>query len=420
MNGHGQPGFHIMAKPIGPACNLNCTYCYYLEKTVLFPGQKKPLKMPDHVLETFIQKYITSQDVPEVSFVWQGGEPTLLGIDFFRKVIKLQNRWADGKNITNAIQTNGTRLNDKWCQFLSENRFLVGLSIDGPKEIHDRYRVDKAGKGTFKGVYRSLKMLQKHQAAVNALTCITRAGAGRALDVYGFLKGEGIQFIQFIPVVERAADETAQKHGLKLAAPPELYTEAAHTETTPWSIEPEAYGEFLVQVFDQWVKNDVGAVHVMNFEAALGAWMGLDAVTCVYARQCGRSLVIEHNGDIYACDHFVYPDSRIGYIMEDEPGELLRSPFQAAFGRRKEDALPGGCRECDVLFACRGECPKHRFCKTKNGEPGLNYLCKGYQRFFRYADKYMKTMALLINSGYPADRIMEAFKGPLFIGGRDA
>ncbi len=407
------PAFHIMAKPIGPACNLNCTYCYYIEKHALFEHKKKNFRMSGQVLEEFIKKYITSQDIPEIAFTWQGGEPTLLGIEFFENVVSLQKKYAGGKTVTNAIQTNGTLLTNEWCAFFAENRFLVGLSIDGPKEIHDRYRVDTAGNGTFDRVYTGLQLLQKHHVAVNALTCITRESAMYPLEIYRFLKEAGIGFIQFIPIVERVADKAAIGLGLKLAGPPEVDEETSSAETTPWSVAPEAYGDFLIQVFDQWVRSDVGTVFVMNFEAWLGAWMGLDAATCVYAKECGQSLVMEHNGDIYACDHFVYPKHRLGNIVNDMPHELIRTSRQAGFGSRKHSALPRACRSCDVLFACRGECPKHRFCKTEEGEPGLNYLCKGYKKVFTHIDKYMKTMALLLNKGYPAEKVMDAIRGPI-------
>ncbi len=413
MDADFSPAFHIMAKPIGPACNLNCTYCYYIEKQALFGHKKKNFRMSGRVLEEFIKKYITTQDIPEIAFTWQGGEPTLLGIDFFKTVVSLQKKYAGGKTVTNAIQTNGTLLTNEWCAFFAENRFLVGLSIDGPEEVHDQYRVDKAGRGTFKKVLTALQLLRKHRVDVNALACITRKSAGRPLDVYRFLKEVGIQFIQFIPIVERVPDEEARRLGLHLAMPPAGSQGAHHAETTPWSVEPEGFGDFLIRVFDQWVRNDVGAVHVMNFEALLGAWMGLDAATCVYAKECGQSLVMEHNGDIYACDHFVYPEHRLGNILEDMPRALIKASMQAGFGSRKHSTLPRACRNCDVLFACRGECPKHRFCKTEEGEPGLNYLCRGYKKFLTHIDKYMKTMAVLIQNGYPASRIMDAIKDPI-------
>lgn len=403
-----------MAKPIGPVCNLNCKYCFYTEKHVLF-GATKKTRMSDLVLEKYIKKYITTQDAPEISFVWQGGEPTLLGVDFFKQVLKLQEKYAGSKVITNSLQTNGTLLNDRWCKFLAENRFLVGLSLDGPEQIHDRYRVDSAGRPTFKAVLKSLRLLQRYAAELNVLACVTRESAYRPLEVYRFFKEQGVQFIQFIPIVERVPNEEAKKLGLRLSTPPAASGKTRHTTVTSWSVEPEAYGDFLIQVFDQWVRNDVGSSFIMNFETALGAWMGLDAATCVFASQCGQSLVMEHNGDIFSCDHYVYPENFLGNILKDLPHELMRSNKQSSFGNSKERALPRTCLNCKVLFACRGECPKHRFCKTDHGEPGLNYLCKSYKKFFTHIDKYMKAMALLINSGYPVENIMDAVDGPLII-----
>jgi uncharacterized protein len=406
-------GYHLMAKPTGPACNLNCAYCFYTEKQALFGGTKKT-RMSEQVLEQYIKKYISGQDAPEISFVWQGGEPALMGVDFFKCALRLQKKYAGGKKITNSLQTNGTLINESWCRFLVENRFLVGLSLDGPAPIHDRYRVDSAGRPTFQAVLKTLKLLQHYRVDYNVLACVTRESAYRPLEVYRFLKEEGVQFIQFIPVVERMPDEAAKKMGLRLAVPP-AGSGREEAAVMPFSVEPEAYGDFLSRIFDEWVRHDVGATFVMNFEAALGAWMGLDAATCVFARQCGRSLVMEHNGEIFSCDHYVYPSNRLGNILTDLPHELISSRVQAQFGRAKESALPRACRHCSVLFACRGECPKHRFLKTEQGEPGLNYLCKGYQKFFSHIDKYMRAMAAILNSGYPAETIMEAVDGPLLL-----
>lgn len=404
-------GYHLMAKPAGPACNLDCRYCFYTEKEALF-GPKT--RMPGHVLEQYIKKYIATQEAPEVSFVWQGGEPTLLGVDFFRQAVRLQQKYARGKRITNSLQTNGTLLDDAWCRFLADHHFLVGLSLDGPAQVHDCHRVDRAGRPTFSAVLRSLKLLQRYKVDYNVLACVTREGSARPLEVYRFFKEQGVRFIQFIPVVERYPDAEAQKMGLRLALP-RAGSGGAGNAVTSWSVEPEAYGSFLAQVFDEWVRKDVGSTFVMNFEAALGAWMGLEAATCVFARRCGQSLIIEHNGDIYACDHYVYPAHCLGNILTDQPHELLRSPKQAAFGESKERALPGACRNCAVLFACRGECPKHRFIKAGPGEPGLNYLCAGYKKFFTHIDRHMRAMALLVNTGHPVERIMEAAEGPLIL-----
>lgn len=414
MNSNPVKAFHLMAKPVGPACNLKCEYCFYLEKQALYKATKR-YRMSKQVLEQYIKKYITGQDAPEISFVWQGGEPLLAGIDFYKDVTRIQNKYAEGKKVTNSIQTNGTLLDQNWCIFLDENNFLVGLSIDGPEEIHDRYRVDRKGKPTFKSVFKGMKMLQKYCVEFNVLACVTAKSAKQPLAVYRFFKEQGVKFIQFIPVVERGADEKAKKLGLSLATPLLDNGSREAKGVTSWSVGPEEYGEFLIQVFDEWVRKDVGKVFVMNFENALGAWIGLDSPTCAFARICGQNMIIEHNGDIYSCDHYVYPANYLGNIMPDEPGGLLRSLKQQHFGNIKEEALPAECLNCRFLSACRGECPKHRFLKTGTGQEGLNYLCKGYQKYFKHIDKYMKVMAYLLSNGYPVERVMDAIDSPLVI-----
>ena len=407
-------GIHVVAKPIGPICNLDCEYCFYLEKQALFRTREK-YRMPHKVLSTFITSYITSQLTPVVEFVWQGGEPTLLGIDFFKRVIELQRPFARQKTITNSLQTNGTLLSDEWCDFLKRHNFMVGISLDGPKHIHDRYRHDRYGKGTFDLVVRGLRLLQKHKVEYNVLTCVARDTARRPLDVYSFLRDEGAEFIQFTPIVERAPDARSSQLGLRLAGPAALDKKGQQCNVTPWSVVPEEYGDFLIAVYEEWVRNDVGKVFIMNFEWALNAWIGNPSPVCVHAKQCGRSLVIEHNGDIYACDHCVYPEYKLGNISTDNLLQMVGKSAKSGFGITKETALPRWCSECEVLAACQGGCPKHRFEQTYHDEPGLHYLCSGYKRFFLHIRKYLRVMAQLLENGMPASYVMKAIEGPLLI-----
>jgi uncharacterized protein len=409
-------GIHVVAKPIGPVCNLNCEYCFYLEKQALFaPGEK--YRMSDEVLRAFITNYITSQPTPVVEFVWQGGEPTLLGIDFFRRVIELQKSFAGTKTIANSLQTNGTLLTDEWCIFLKKNNFMVGISLDGPKAIHDRYRRDRKGNGTFDQVMRGLRLLQKHKVDYNVLACVAREIALKPLDVYHFFKKEGVEFIQFSPVVERMADLSSREMGLRLAGPAALDREEEQTDVTPWSVIPEEYGDFLIAIYDDWVRHDVGTVFVMNFEWALNAWIGNPSPVCVHASTCGRAVVLEHNGDVFACDHCVYPQFKLGNITTDRLQDMVEKSLRSGFGVAKETALPQWCRECDVLKACQGGCPKHRFSATYSDEPGLHYLCEGYKKFFMHIRKYCHAMTQLMEHGLPPSRVMDAIDRPLVIQG---
>jgi uncharacterized protein len=407
-------GIHVVAKPIGPVCNLNCEYCFYLEKKALFgPGEQ--YRMSDKVLSEFITNYITSQPTPVVEFVWQGGEPTLLGIEFFRRVVKLQKPFAGQKTIANSLQTNGTLLTERWCQFLKKHNFMVGISLDGPQEIHDRYRRDRKGKGSFEKTMRGLELLQKYEVEYNVLACVARETAKRPLDVYRFLRGQGIEFMQFTPVVERMPDDSSQQHELRLAGPASLERKEQQTEVTPWSVLPEAYGDFLIEIYEEWVRRDVGKVFVMNFEWALNAWLGNPSPVCIHAEQCGRSLVLEHNGDMYTCDHCVYPEYRLGNVVNESLLAMADRSQKSGFGISKETALPRWCRECDVLAACRGGCPKHRFNITVYQEPGLHYLCPGYKKFFLHIRKYLRAMAQLLENNLPAAYVMDAIKGPLVV-----
>ncbi len=393
-------GFHIMTKPIGPICNLDCKYCFYLEKENLYPGTRHWAMTPE-VLEHYIQQYIAAQPLGEVHFAWQGGEPTLLGIEFFRSVIALQQKHAGGKPIHNALQTNGTLVDDEWAEFLASHGFLVGISIDGPREIHDFYRVDKGNAPTFDRVMRGVETLKQHKVEFNTLTVVSRHNSQYPLEVYRFLKEIGSGFIQFIPVVERAAAQPGP-NGLVLIQP----SSNRFAEVTDWSVEPLNYGRFLTKVFDEWVKKDVGRTFVQQFDVALESWVGIDASLCVFRRTCGSSLAMEHSGDLYSCDHFVYPENKLGNVMETDLEQMVMSPQQKRFGLDKLASLPRMCRECDVRFACNGECPKHRFLKTPDGESGLNYLCAGYKHFFQHIDPYMKFMAGELRAGRPPANVM--------------
>jgi uncharacterized protein len=411
--GEGQ-GIHVVAKPIGPMCNLNCEYCFYLEKQALFPANEK-YRISDRVLSAFITQYITSQPTPVVEFVWQGGEPTLLGIEFFKRVIDLQKPFLKRKTISNSLQTNGTLLTAEWCRFLKKYNFMVGISLDGPREIHDRYRRDRKGNGSFDQVMRGLKFLQEYKVDYNVLACVARNTARRPLEVYHFLKDEGVGFIQFTPVVERLSDVNRARSGLRLAGPAMLDQKERLTDVTPWSVIPEEYGDFLIAVYEEWVRHDVGTIFVMNFEWVLNAWIGNPSPVCVYAKQCGRALVIEHNGDVFACDHCVYPEYKLGNILSNTLPEMVAKSLRSGFGITKETALPTWCRGCEVLPACQGGCPKHRFETTYRDEPGLQYLCPGYKKFFLHIRKYLRAMATLLENGLPASRVMEAIKAPLVI-----
>lgn len=397
---------HVMAKPIGPICNLDCKYCFYLEKEKLY-GAGEPWRMSDPVLESFVRQYIESQNAPEINFAWQGGEPTLLGVDYFRRVVELQKKYAGGKGIHNALQTNATLLDDEWGEFLSRNEFLVGLSVDGPRDLHDRYRVDKKQQPTFDAVMAGLALLKKHRVEFNTLTVVNRANSQKPLEVYRFLKEIGSQFIQFIPLVERVSTGPLRVLGLDFAEPPTAgESPDPNSPVTGWSVKAAQYGEFLVSIFDAWVRRDVGKTFVQLFDVALGNWLGVGSSLCLFAEKCGRAVALEHNGDVYSCDHFVYPKFKLGNLMNESLAALVDGKEQTKFGSDKLDTLPMYCRKCDVRFACNGECPKRRFIATPDGEAGLNYLCAGYKRFFNHIDPYMREMATLIQMERPPAEIM--------------
>ncbi len=384
---------HVLAKPTGAICNLACKYCFFLDKEMLYPGSK--FRMSDEVLESYIRQLIKAHRSPQVTVAWQGGEPTLMGIDFYKRAIELQEKYGKpGMVFENTMQTNGTLLDDEWCRFFKENNFLIGISIDGPCELHDAYRVDKGGKGTFDRVMQGLRLLQKYDVEYNVLTTVNRLNADYPLEVYHFLRDEaGTDWIQFIPVVDRVDEEghTIYQRG---------------SGVSNHSVLPEQFGSFLSRIFDEWVRKDVGRIFVQTFEASARRWLGLPSGMCVFEETCGIGLALEHNGDLYSCDHFVEPDYLLGNIMEKEILELAASERQYRFGTNKRDLLPQVCHECDVLFACRGECPKNRFLTTPAGEQGLNYLCEGWKAFFHHIDFPMQIIAGVLRRGYPASEAM--------------
>ncbi len=393
--------FNLMAKPTGPRCNMRCDYCFYLEKEHSFP-EKERLLMTDEVLEAYTRQYIKANDAPEVVFAWQGGEPTLMGIDFFKKAVALQKQYGNGKRISNTLQTNGTLLNDEWCHFLAENCFLVGLSLDGPREIHDRFRKDRNGNPTFDRIMQALEQMKRHMVEFNVLVCITRESAGRPGEVYHFLKKQGVRFIQFIPVVERCMDREG-KDSFRLSRP-DFRDDAA---VAPWSVDPRGYGDFLIGIFDEWVRRDVGKTFIMNFEWTLANWVGAPQASCSHSARCGQALIMEHNGDVYCCDHYMFPEYRVGNILTDDLAAMVSSEKQRAFGASKEVSLPDACRNCRLLFACHGGCLKYRFARSPEGEPGMNYLCQGTKRYFSHVERFMNLMAEYIKKEIPVSRIME-------------
>jgi uncharacterized protein len=383
--------FHVMIKPSGSTCNLDCAYCFYLHKETL-PGGPGAGRMSDEVLEHFVQQYITGVTGPEVVFSWQGGEPTLRGLDFFRKVVELQKKYARPfQKIENDLQTNGTLINEEWCEFLKANRFLIGLSIDGPRPLHDQYRVTKGGKPTFDKVFNAARLFQRYGVPFNTLTCINRINAKKPLDVYRFLRNEiGSTYLQFIPIVEYKTFERVAPHQWDPATLPRDGEPAARPGTpdsivTDWSVDPDDWGYFLCKSFDEWRNKDLGKVLVNHFETLISQHLGRGSQLCVYSEFCGKGVALEHDGSLYSCDHFVYPEFRLGNVRDRKLGEMVFSRTQVQFGYAKSEALPRYCRECPYLSDCWGECPKNRIIRTPDGEPGLNYLCRGFKQFFAHA-----------------------------------
>ncbi len=396
--------FNIMLKPVGPLCNLNCTYCYYLEKKNLFPGKTR-YRLDEELLETYIKQYIAAQNVPVVSFVWQGGEPSILGVDYYKRAVEIQKKYAGAKRIENSFQTNGTYLTDEFCRFFKENNFLIGLSIDGPEDLHDHYRLDNQGMPTWKKVMEGVAMLQKHKVEFNTLSVVNRKTAQEPLAVYNFLKQIGSTFLQFIPIVERKAEQVEPGEQ-------ELVHEKfdGPARVTPWSVTPEDYGNFMIKIFDEWVRRDVGRTYVQLFDVTLANWVGAMPGLCIFSEKCGTAAVMEHNGDVFCCDHYVYDDHFLGNIRETSITQMMGSSKQALFGQDKKNKLPAYCRSCDVRFACHGDCPKHRFINTPQGEPGLSYLCQGYKKFFNHVRPYMDFMAKELKAQRAPANVMEWIK----------
>lgn len=403
--------FHIMVKPIGPKCNLDCQYCFYLEKEMLF-GDGERWKMDDAVLESYVKRYIEAQPSRQVTFAWQGGEPTLCGVEFFEKVVRWQKQYGQGREIENAFQTNATLLDDEWGAFFKRENFLIGVSIDGPAELHDAYRVTRSGKGTHEEVMRGIEVLKRHKVDFNTLTCVNRANQDKGPEVYAFLKGIGSRYMQFIPIVERLPDEEAKRLGLWHSTPPKFAEEDDNFDApvTEWSVQPKAYGRFMWSIFKRWVQQDVGKIYVQLFDVALGKWAGERGGLCIFSEECGRALALEHDGSLYSCDHYVYPDFKVGNIKEQAMAAMVDSAFQKGFGKAKKSTLPKYCRECEVRFACNGGCPKQRFLVTPEDEKGLNYLCSGYRFIFNKMDPYMRAMADLLKQQQPPALVMRMIK----------
>ena len=374
-----------MTKPRGAICNLDCKYCYFLKKEALFPGSD--FRMSDAVLEEYTRQYIVAQPQPEVSFAWQGGEPTLMGLEFFRKAVEYQAKYRKpGMRILNSLQTNAVTLDEEWCRFFREHQFLLGVSLDGPREQHDAYRIDKGGQPTFERVMRGLRLLQAQGVEYNILTTVHAANADHPLTVYRFLRDEvGARYLQFIPIVERDNESGYQEGNI----------------VTDRSVRAEGYGDFLMAIFDEWVRHDVGRVFVQIFDVALAAWAGERAGLCVFEETCGAALAIEHNGAVYSCDHYVEPNYFVGNIVDIPLSEIVISEPQRRFGEAKRDTLPQYCRDCEVRFVCNGGCPKNRIISTPAGEPGLNYLCAGYRAFFNHIDEPMRYMAAQLRQQRP-------------------
>jgi uncharacterized protein len=387
------PAFHLLSKPTGAICNLDCAYCFFLAKEMLYPGSR--FRMADELLENYIRQLIESHQTPEVTIAWQGGEPTLMGLDFFRRSIEYARKYArPDQTIQHTIQTNGTLLNDEWAAFFKEHHFLVGISIDGPREMHDVYRQDKGGAPTFDKVMRGLSFLKKHGVEWNALVTLNHANVDHPVEVYCFLRDEcGATFIQFIPIVERL-----HENGVPFGS-----------AVTDRSVTAPQYGQFLIDVFEEWVRRDIAKVYVQMFDVALANWYGEPSGLCVFSKTCGTALALEHNGDLYSCDHFVEPAYRLGNIQQTHMIELIASDQQLKFGRDKFDTLPQYCLECDVRLACHGGCPKDRFITTPNGEPGLNYLCAGYKAFFHHIDQPMQLMVRLLRQNRAPAEVMRLY-----------
>ena len=390
---------YVMLKPAGAHCNLACKYCYYLEKNKLYPTAQRHL-MSDEMLEQFTREYIEAQTMNQVLFTWHGGEPLLRSIDFYRKALSLQQKYAGGRRIDNVIQTNGTLLTDEWCEFFAQNHWLVGISIDGPQPDHDHYRLTAAGKPSWKKVMQGIKLLKKHRVEWNAMAVVNAYNANHPLEFYRFFKENGCQFLQFTPIVERL---TRHEDGRTLAS----LADKDEISLSEASVAPEQWGYFLCAIFDEWVRKDVGKIFVEIFDCTLANWMGISPGICAYSKECGHAGVMEHNGDVYSCDHFVFPEYKLGNIRDHSLIDMLYGEQQQEFSRLKHSSLPRQCKECDMEFACHGECPKNRFMKDKYGDSGLNYLCPGYYHYYQHVAPYMDYMKQELMSQRPPSNIMK-------------
>ena len=393
---------YVMLKPAGAHCNLACKYCYYLEKNNLYQNSHRHL-MSDEMLEQFTREYIEAQTMPQVLFTWHGGEPLMRSIDFYRKALALQKKYAHGKQIDNVIQTNGTLLTDEWCEFFAKNHWLVGISIDGPQEYHDHYRVTPAGKPSWEKVMQGIQLLKKHRVEWNAMAVVNAYNAEHPLEFYHFFRDNGCQYLQFTPIVERLTEHEDGRTLASLADDREIPLADA-------SVTPQQWGNFLCTIFDDWVRHDVGKTFVEIFDCTLANWMGVLPGICAYSKECGHAGVMEHNGDVYSCDHFVFPEYKLGNIREQSLIDMLYGEKQQAFSRLKHTSLPRQCKECDMEFACHGECPKNRFEKDKYGEPGLNYLCQGYYQYYSHVAPYMDFMKRELLAQRPPANIMNVLK----------
>ena len=390
---------YVMLKPAGAHCNLACKYCYYLEKNKLYPTAQRHL-MSDEMLEQFTREYIEAQTMTQVLFTWHGGEPLLRSIDFYRKALSLQQKYAGGKRIDNVIQTNGTLLTDEWCEFFAQNHWLVGISIDGPQPYHDHYRLTAAGKPSWQKVMQGIKLLKKHGVEWNAMAVVNAYNVNHPLEFYRFFKENGCQFLQFTPIVERL---TRHEDGRTLAS----LADKNEIPMSEASVTPEQWGYFLCAIFDEWVRKDVGKIFVEIFDCTLANWMGISPGICAYSKECGHAGVMEHNGDVYSCDHFVFPEYKLGNIRDHSLIDMLYGEQQQEFSRLKHSSLPRQCKECDMEFACHGECPKNRFMKDKYGDSGLNYLCPGYYHYYQHVAPYMDYMKQELMAQRPPSNIMK-------------
>ena len=380
---------YVMLKPVGAICNLRCNYCYYLEKKELYPEDKN-YTMSDRLLEKFIEEYINSQSMPDVLFTWHGGEALMRNIGFYEKALYFQKKYGRNHRIQNALQTNGTLLTDKWCKFFKDNDFLIGISLDGPQHCHDKYRKTKDKRPSFYQVMKGIELLKKHEVEFNILAVVNDYNVNYPLDFYNFFKSLGVQFIQFSPIVERIGGEMA-----------------------PWNVPADKWGDFLITIFDEWVKQDVGKTYIQIFDAMLANWVGVEPGVCIFAKKCGHAGVMEFNGDVYSCDHFVYPKYKLGNIYSKTLIEMMHSPEQIKFGNDKYDLLPWQCKSCKYQFACNGECPKNRIINTMDGEPGLNYLCEGFYKFYDHIAPYMDFMKNELSNERPPANVMEWIKNRL-------